>query len=196
MKDDLEAQKLYVAEIRRQCVYAMAAAETVDLSMRYLRDHGSDSEVSRIAPREVFRNLHSFLTHTSNVSKLFWPDERSSRAADGAKRGEVLRELFHVSDGVLRDRSLRNHLDHFDERLDRWRATSKHRNLADENIGPLRALGDFEATDVLRLYDPDGVFYFRGEAFNLRQMAAEVSRIEALCDCADEELAKQAVPPV
>ena len=76
-------------------------------------------------------------------------------------------------------RGARNHLQHFDERLDEWAATIANGNYVDSNVGPLSAIGlGGGATPVLRHYDPASlVFTFRSEDFDIGKLAAEVKKI-------------------
>src|SRR5581483_2573832 len=68
---------------------------------------------------EVFRQLHYLLLHTSNVSKILWPGAPGESRA--AQRGAELRKLMALPDEhPLAQRTLRNHLEHYDERLDAW----------------------------------------------------------------------------
>ena len=61
---------------------------------------------------------------------MFFPSRPASSA-----RCAHLRQLHGVSDqSLLGDRDVRNGLEHFDERVDTWAATSKHLNFADRSV--------------------------------------------------------------
>jgi|GEM_PF-4598740 len=67
----------------------------------------------------VFDAIRSALQYAANVSKVFWPH------SNAAARGEHLRTLTGIPDShSLRNRALRNHVEHLDERLDDWTAES------------------------------------------------------------------------
>jgi hypothetical protein len=71
-------------------------------------------------------------------------------------------------------RDARNHLQHFDERLDEWAATTENGNYVDSNVGPLSALD----LPVLRHYDPARqVFTFRSEDLEIGKLVAELKKI-------------------
>ena len=76
--------------------------------------------------------------------------------------------------------NLRNHLEHFDERIDRWVLESERHNSVDMNIGPYgRGPAGLPPGAELRWYDPETrTFYFRGEAFALEPIVAEVARLQ------------------
>lgn len=124
---------------------------------------------------ELFQQLESFLNSTAKVSLLLWP-------SGGDKgRGEHLRKCLGVADdNRLATRSARNHLQHFDERLDKWAATTKNGNYIDQNTGSLRAYRRDDGEPVLRHYDPAvSVFTFHSEDFNIAELASEVQKVAA-----------------
>lgn len=147
---DAFLQGVYVTEIKSQCEFALNAAGQLNQALQ--RMHGDNSTVDsrKFFHREVFRQIHSFLTHASNVSRLLWPPVPAKKqteteevyrarlsAIDKVQRAEILRGLYKIQDvSPLKNRALRDHLEHFDERLDEWRRTSANRNIANDLIGP------------------------------------------------------------
>jgi hypothetical protein len=71
-------------------------------------------------------SVHEALTHAAALSLFFWPSEFGSKKYKGLytlrlRRAEKLRGAFNMEDGsALKDRNLRNTLEHFDENLDRF----------------------------------------------------------------------------
>ncbi len=64
---------------------------------------------------EVWSSIQSILVAAGNVSKILWPSK------EYAECGERLRELLKVDDNnILSDRSLRNHFEHYDDRIEKW----------------------------------------------------------------------------
>lgn len=62
-------KRVYVMEVKSQATFATHAIMDLNESLKNLGDvHGN-----RRIHSEVFRQTHSFLTHASNVSRLFWP---------------------------------------------------------------------------------------------------------------------------
>ena len=52
---------------------------------------------------------------SANISKILWPNETYK------DRGVRLRKMLHISDNnILRDRTFRNHFEHYDERIAKW----------------------------------------------------------------------------
>jgi hypothetical protein len=155
--------KIFVREIARQAEDALHSKGCLD------------DAIARDTAKEIFRHLENFLNSATKVSLLLWPPRDTGKA-----RGEHLRTLLKVTQrNPLQLRVARNHLQHFDDRLDKWAATTANGNYVDSNVGPLsnfRIGGD--ATPVLRHYDPASrIFTFRSEDFDIGKLAAEVKKI-------------------
>lgn len=111
--------------------------------------------------------LQEALAHAGAVSRFFWPSmgTRDTPAGRHAKaRGEKLRNAFGITEThPLHSRSLRNAIEHFDERLDDFLQRDPYGTLVTEHVGP-HQLVDVEAVHVLRLVDPEEkVFVLFGE---------------------------------
>lgn len=100
----------------------------------------------------VVASLQEALSHCAAVSRFFWPAVKNKLAVARAK---TLREAFGIGDdSPLRSRAIRNHVEHFDERLDRFLSADPMGQLCDFVIGP-NDLADEEATHVMLLVDPE-----------------------------------------
>jgi hypothetical protein len=65
----------------------------------------------------IFGSLQALLVSSANISKLFVPS-RAQRKSGIPRRGAILQERLRVAaDSPVLDRALRNHFEHFDERL-------------------------------------------------------------------------------
>jgi len=90
---------------------ASAIAEVATLPA----DPNTDETTIRQIQR-CWQALHSCVSAGASLSKLFWPLRR-----DASARGEILRSSLSVcDDSPLRSRAIRDGLEHFDERLDRY----------------------------------------------------------------------------
>jgi hypothetical protein len=89
----------------------------------------------------------------------------------------------------LKTRTLRDHLEHFDERLDHWAANSKRRNYVQDLIGGDSAISGVDPEDIMRWYNPaTGRVRFRGEEYDLRELADAVADVLDHCMAALPEL--------
>ena len=98
----MDKTQIYLGEIQTQITFAKRAFE------EYLRVLTASDVPS------VFYHAHHFLIHATNIDKLIDVDVSSFR-------GQYLASLFSGKSSDLKQfRRLRNHLEHFDERLDMW----------------------------------------------------------------------------
>lgn len=159
---------VYLHEIVRQCEIALRSDQQLREAL-YMDD--------RLG---VWQSIQSFLAATANLSKLL----TTPKSALVSERGDVLRGLLAVapSSPVLA-RTMRNHVEHFDERLDTWAATDQHRRIVTDVIGPEQSISvDGAPVRYHRRYDPSShTFHFLDDSIDLRSTCTEVRRI---CDLA------------
>jgi hypothetical protein len=157
--------EMSVREISTQCQFALIAWANLD--------------VKAVASNDVaFSSAHSFLSHAANVSKLL----RAEAIDDANDKDEIGRQLGIPTASVIHDRKLRNHLEHYDERLRKWiilKGVSA--NIGTYNLGPKGAIsGPFV---FVTHYDPNTrIFTFVDEDFELNTIAAEVRTIQSAAD--------------
>ena len=120
----------------------------------------------------TFSSIHSFLTHCANISKLLWSPPK---ATSGTIRSEIGQDLADAIGTpvlpLLKDKSFRDDLDHYDERMLRWikEEYPKHQNgdadrrpVSDLTIGDKNQKGGQNALH-LRNYNPDTKIYTYAE---------------------------------
>jgi|GEM_PF-434379 hypothetical protein len=169
-----------------QCDFALRAfreiSETLDPSKRALTPN---EELNQ----KLWYSVKAFLVAYGNISKAFNPpppprDGKVSRYMVD-KRGKELREIFgeEVVSPFLR-RSVRDHFEHFDERLDEWFYFSKDHNLVDSSIVSPSLLGLFSPDDTLRNLTLDGllswrfVLRFKTEEFDLKETVKAIENLK------------------
>lgn len=69
---------------------------------------------------QILDSIQSILVHTTNLSKYFWPINDGIHKMH-KKRAQSLRQHFNVpNECAIRNKDLRNHLEHLDENLDTY----------------------------------------------------------------------------
>lgn len=139
-------EEIFLRELVQQCQHAIGAVEKMNECLK------------NVDPAEFFREAGDFLQHSSAVSRILWPPGNKNRTSKkrAKQRGAHLKEKLGVLDGhVLQNRNLRDHFEHFDERLDDWAEKSAHKRIVDNMIGPRSAFGKVVRDDeIMRMYDP------------------------------------------
>lgn len=161
-------ENIYLRELARECANAFSAVERINALL-----DGDD-----MARNEIFRELGDLLQHAAAASRLLWSPERKARAK---ARSEHLRSAINVAfEHGLHNRDLRNHLEHYDDRLDQWVADSQNRIMIGALIGPRSVVtGDLvKDNEIMRHYDPETKhFVFRGERFDIQRLIDDLSDI-------------------
>jgi hypothetical protein len=172
------------------------------LSRTFQRDLAPDENVR--LTHTFWYSVDSFLMATGNISKTFWPtkppmppkeERHDGWEEDWEKgwernklRGEELRKILAIDDeSPFRkdNRTLRDHFEHFDERLDKWFFQFGGRSLLiDSSIAPHYAIEliqyIFAPSHVFRTFDPNSwVLYCLGDTLDFKKMVVEVERLQA-----------------
>ena len=98
-------------------------------------------------------------------------------------RGKQLRELLGVDDdNLLSDRTIRNHFEHYEERIEDWFDNNDSAVYMDSRIDP------FESTSLSlpevyhRSYNPiTHTLYFRNDSIDLAAVLAALAEIREKC---------------
>lgn len=119
---------------------------------------------------EMFLHLQHFLSHAAMVDTILDPKA-------GSTRGAILSTHLNLSGLDLKPfRRLRNHLEHFDERLDNWVAEYDGHPFFDMNL--ITGSKGFPTKAFLRALDAH-TFKFHGEDYDLDLLYETIVAIES-----------------
>ena len=151
--------RMFQRQIQLQCQAVILAA------------HEMESALTTGDRTRAWVAIQNLLTAAANISKALWGQRAAQRAA--------LRTSLQVDDtSPLKPVVMRNHFEHFDEKLDDWWRDSERHNHVDMSIGPEGMVRGTEEIDMFRQFDPDtGEVMFWSERFNLQEVVAEIQRI-------------------
>lgn len=131
-------------------------------------------------PVRTWAPIQAFLTAVANISKACWGQK--GEFAD--VRAELRASLEVKDDSPIRPTTMRNHFDHFDEKLDQWWAKSTNHNYLDLSFGDMAvAVGGEGISQInkFRSFDPaTGNLVFWGLSYHLPTVEKELARIERL----------------
>lgn len=210
--DDMLLQ-VYRSQVKSQCEFALIAARDLNEAlvtsnrafqlMRELPKKGDGdspdiAEIMRVADQKsassaemhavrdrIWFSLNAFLNAVANVSKLLWPAPKRRTAKEFPNRGEELRGSLGVAeDSPLQYRTVRNHFEHIDERIEEWWLKSERHNIASRMIGPLgKAIQGLDQNELFEQFDADQLIAaFQGDVFELQPIMDEISALyESVC---------------
>lgn len=154
--------RMSMTEITTQCRFATISYENVIRKSEKSTDY-------------VFSSIHSFLSHSANISKML-----KSRGTSGIVIGDI---LGVDSNSVIHTRKFRNHLEHYDERLKKWiDQFGINANIGINNIGPKDVIA-IPSFVFISHYDPSmNIFTFIDDDFDLSLLHDEIIRIQGLTE--------------
>lgn len=163
---DLLLLRLHQKQIAHQCYAALNAVRQADSALDV-----SDQKI-------FWMSIQNLLTAAANIAKACWG--AGGRLSE--QRSELRESLIINDSSPLANTDLRNHLEHYDERLDRWYNNSVARNYADFIIGPREStIVGLEETDIFRFFDPKTKeVIFWGERYAMEPLITELYRIASI----------------
>lgn len=151
--------RIFQRQVLLQCQFVMQAEEQIERGLKK-----RDNTI-------LFCGVQNLLTAAANISKALW----GIRGKHSEARKPLRDSIGITETSPLKDVTLRNHYEHFDERIDRWWNESLDHNFADMcygKPGPKGYLGLF------RQYDHESrTLGFWGDVFDVGALIAEINRI-------------------
>ena len=128
-------------------------------------------------PIEMWGSIQSILVAAGNVSKILWPTKKHT------ERGKQLRDLIGVDEGnLLSDRTIRNHFEHYDERVEEWFDENDSAVYMDSRTNSIEAGRLSMARLFHRSYNPvSQVLSFREESIDLLALLTALAEIREKC---------------
>lgn len=153
----------FVRELYRQCNFGVRAFR--ELQAAY--DARSEWDLDYLYP------IQNLLVAAAIVSRILWPTKDKH-----AERGRTLRHCLEVADASpLKDRKIRDRLEHIDEKIEEWRRRDGKTHM-DAIVGSrgFRAFlvkMSYSEVSLFRHYDPSTYqFSFWGDTHDLSKLAA------------------------
>lgn len=162
---------VYLSQVKAECEFCLAAVNRMNEIMK-------DD-----AKGDFFREALDLIHHAAAISRIFWPPggKDKQKRVRAQRRGQALRDELGInSNNPVQNRTLRDHFEHFDERLDDWAENSRNRNIISRLLGPRSAVGGnaIDDSDIIHHYDPSSKIYsFRGEPFNIQDLVTGIDDI-------------------
>lgn len=165
--------RIYLEQAKEECEACFSAINDLNTAL------------SSGGEKDPFGPAQALIHHAAAVSRIFWPPGSRNKEAKqrSQRRGDLLRRAINLqTPHIIQVRTLRDHFEHFDERLDDWAERSKGRNIVKRLVGPRHAIGGDAITDedIIHHYDPATKTYaFRGEKFDIQAIATGLDDIYA-----------------
>ncbi|HAZ13255.1 MAG: hypothetical protein A2X86_00495 [Bdellovibrionales bacterium GWA2_49_15] len=130
--------------------------------------------------RILLDEMQNIVIQAGAISKFFWPPRDGEKSLH-KKRGEYLQKIFKVQqNSPLKSRTVRDHIEHFDEKLDRYLQIPIAGHIFPELVA------SFEQSDgipqhIFRGYYLDScIFQILNEKIEINSLVEEIVRINDL----------------
>ena len=193
--------EIFIMEIKLQCRFGIEAYNALVTELQRIDNEFKEPIEQREyqAPDPdgnnwvVFFHAYSFLVHAAIVSKIFWPGTSVSKPEKQKvgpanvkllesirkERGSKLRAELKIKEGLkIEDKSLRNDLEHYDERMEAWYVASPRKNSIDMSLIQRTSVAGFDEWDYRRNFDPSTMsFFIEGNDYDFYSMGLELADI-------------------
>jgi hypothetical protein len=161
---------------------ALNSLQIVNRSLDRAQEWVSNAELRARDQEAILDGIQNIVSCGAALSRYFWP-ARSGRVH--AARARRLRSSLGVtSSNALKNRDLRNLIEHFDERLDTYLSEGIAGHIFPEFVANRPEAADIP-THVSRAYYTEvAVFEVLGRQFEIKPIVTEITRLhEALTEC-------------
>ena len=177
---------LYEAFYIESMLFCTASALTSrDFVVNWLQGVEQSSDWSRLmssGSEQILDELLNIVNQGAALSRYFFP-ARAGKGQKHEKRAARLREVFDVNaSSPLKDRNLRNSIEHFDERLDDYLAKGIAGIILPKYIGYTPDVDDVPHHLFRAFYIDTAIFEVLGERFEIQPLVDEILRIHQLLD--------------
>ena len=161
---------------------ACKSIEVVSTVIEHLEHEDAEDPLSDIDTHDILNELQNVVVQVA-ISRYFWPVRKNHEL-----RAEHLRNAFGIkNENPLHSRELRDALEHFDERLDKYLCAGIAGTILPEYFGPLP-----ESTavpiHVFRAYYFDvGQFQLLDNRYEVPPIATEIIRLNRELERRDRE---------
>lgn len=159
---------------------AVVSWQKVSECLQLLEDNGNGNAQTDCTTEEILNSLQNLIAKGAALSRYFWP-AREGKNKEHKKRAEQLCRAFSVTkESPLKNRELRDSMEHFDERLDRYLSKLIIGHIVPRYVGNAQKIGE-EPQHVFRAYYTDiGMFVILGAQYKIQPIADEILRLHRI----------------
>lgn len=173
-------EAFYIDSMLLNTQSAIVSWERVSECLRIIDSEVTENTQIDCASDEILDSLQNLIARAAALSRYFWP-ARDGKRQEHKRRADQLCRAFAVTDeSPLKDRELRNCMEHYDERLDHYISKLIIGHIIPSYVGP--APGQTEVPQhVFRAYFVDvGTFAILGTHYQIQPIVDEISRLHSI----------------
>ncbi len=168
----------YISSMQFNCQSAVRSVARVSRVFEKLPAQPTPDDIAALPSQSILNELQNVVVQGAALSRYFWPVRKGYET-----RAEQLKRAFSVGESSpLYDRNLRNAIEHFDERLDKYLGAGIVGYIFPEFVGP-RPAEDGVAGHFFRAYFVDaGAFRLLDEEYPVEPLIQEILRLNDLLE--------------
>ncbi len=171
--------ELYLTQIETYCVHALNAIHTFSQMERQNFNDVVNGRRPAIPAQAEFQALDAFIHNCAMLYKMLWPIKKNKPYQ--IARCERLRRILGVDDNsLINSKSLRNAIEHFDEKLDDWiQNQTCNGHIVEACIGDnvFSEYGVKKESFFSAYSRATKIYVFMGEEYRLEPMVRDVEHI-------------------
>ena len=152
---------------------AVVSIKSVSTEIEQLSGDLTGDALTKLDRSALLGELQNIILQAAALSRYFWPVRRGHEG-----RASQLRAALDIADdNPLKNRELRNEIEHFDEKLDAYLSDGIVGYIFPEFVGPLPE-NDGVPAHIFRAYYLDvGLFELLGKRYEIGPLANEILRL-------------------
>jgi len=166
-------QAFYISSMQFNSQSAVRSIARVSAVFEKLPSQPTLEDIKALPSQQILNELQNVILQGAALARYFWPVRTGHE-----DRAEHLKQAFSVTgDSPLYDRDLRNAIEHFDERLDKYLGLGLVGYIFPEFVG-YRPIDAGVPAHFFRAYFIDtGVFRLLDEEYSIEPLANEIIRL-------------------
>jgi hypothetical protein len=180
-------EAFYIDSMLLNTQSAVVSWQRVCECLHMLDGTGTDNTQADCTTEEILDSLQNLIARAAALSRYFWP-ARDGKNEEHKKRAAQLCHAFSVTDeSPLKDRELRNCMEHFDERLDHYLSDLIIGQIIPSYVGNAPRKLEVPQHAFRAYYADIGMFVILGAQYKIQPIVGEISRIHSiLLQCTTE----------
>ena len=159
-----------------------AAINSVEIANHIIQNLHNEEHLPLNWQRILLDQMQNIVIQGGAISKFFWPPREGEKSLH-KKRGEHLQEIFKIqTDCPLKSRIVRDHIEHFDEKLDKYLQNPIVGHVLPELVSKSEQSEGVPQHIFRGYYLDSGVFQILNEKIEINPLVEEIVRINDLLE--------------
>jgi len=161
---------------------ALKSIATLEYEFRNIPEECKLKDIESLNTDSILNNFQNLVIQAGSISRYFWPIRKSHNW-----RGLKLRKIFGINeDSPLKSRGLRNAIEHFDERLDKYLEGDIVGIIFPHFVGPRPSQDGVPGHFFRAYYLDEGVFQILGESYEISSITSALLDVHGQLKAFDE----------